>query len=64
MKDICYQMRERGMTFEEAESRIKEMKMIYIFPLHAHKSTGTMSSAAWPTTEQTKTGASEYSEIH
>ena len=40
MKDICYQMRERGM--------------IYIFPLHAHKSTGTMSSAAWPTTEQTK----------
>ena len=30
------------------------IKMIYIFPLHAHKSTGTMSSAAWPTTEQTK----------
>ena len=28
--------------------------MIYIFPLHAHKSTGTMSSAAWPTTEQKK----------
>ena len=26
MKDICYQMRERGMTFEEAESRIKEME--------------------------------------
>ena len=52
MKDICYQMRERGMTFEEAESRIKEeWKMIYIFPLHAHKSTGTMSSAAQATTK-------------
>lgn len=26
IKDVCYQMRERGMTFDEAEKRIKEME--------------------------------------